>query len=207
MTRRRIVGHGELLKALNALPGCTDQRFRIASMYLSHATPPQLGVFVKTTKVAALVGCTKRSVELCRRWLEEQRAILVTRGGGRGKSTVVDFEPLAEQVKSERGFAVSAQTANDKMETANAGAETAKPPSLPYEEDPHSRTTSQGRQHNSLANNRSRPKLVDVATSMIAAGGYRDEDIIEKTGLTVEELTELQRRFTSRQGRGLGRLP
>src|SRR5215831_6282358 len=111
--RRRVVGHGELLKAVNALLGCTDQRFRIATMYLAYATPPRLAVFVKTTTIATLVGCTKRRVKLCRRWLEEHSTIEVTRGGGRGRSTVVDFEPLAERLNSERSFAVSVQTANE----------------------------------------------------------------------------------------------
>jgi len=139
-----VVGHGQLLKALNALADCTDQRFRIAAVYLAHASPPDLSSFPKTTTIAGLVGCTKRSVELCRHWLEDQGAITVIRGGGRGRSTVIDFSPLADLVNSERRFAVSQrqrhETANSGAQSANGGAETANPPSHVYEKDPSSRT-------------------------------------------------------------------
>jgi hypothetical protein len=139
-----VIGHGQLLKALNMLPGCTDQRFRIAAVYLAHAAPPELTVFPKTKTVARLVGCTTRSVELCRKWLEENDAVAIARGGGRGRSTSIDFEPLARRVNSEAAFAVCpmkpGETAKAESQRANGGVETAKPPSASNEKDPSSRT-------------------------------------------------------------------
>jgi hypothetical protein len=95
----RIVGHGELLKALDELPGVDDARYRVAARYLSHCKPPDLTAYVKTATIAEKVGRSNRHVERCRAWLEEQGAATLTSGRGRGRSTLVDFTPLAERVK------------------------------------------------------------------------------------------------------------
>ena len=97
--RKTKPGHGELLKALTKLPGCTNLHFRIAATYLAHATPPKrMKVFPSADKVAQLAKCHVRSVHRTKQWLEAAGAVIVYPGVGRGNATVLNFEPLAQQV-------------------------------------------------------------------------------------------------------------
>ena len=98
--RKPTTGHGELLKALTALPGITDQQFRIACCYLSHTRPPILTAYPSAKTVARLAQCSERSVHRAKKWLKKAGAIWLHIGGGHGKTTTVDFTPLATKIIS-----------------------------------------------------------------------------------------------------------
>ena len=104
--RKPTTGHSELIKALTALPGITDQKFRIGCCYLSHASPPVLTAYPSAKTVSRLAQCSERSVHRAKKWLLKVGAIWLHRGGGYGKTTTVDFTPLASKIISAAHTAV-----------------------------------------------------------------------------------------------------
>ena len=100
MSRKRIVGHGELLKALTRTPRITDKFFRIASVYLSHTRPPTITAYPSARTMAKMCNCDVTTVHRAKRWLVTNDVIRTNPGGGRGNTTVVDFSPLQEKVTS-----------------------------------------------------------------------------------------------------------
>ena len=55
-------------------------------------------VYPSVETVATLAGCSKKSVQRAKSWLESTGAVVVSTPGGRGRPDIVDFEPLARWI-------------------------------------------------------------------------------------------------------------
>jgi hypothetical protein len=97
-----IVGHGELIKALNETPEGTHLRFRVAVVYLAHITPPRYYCYPSAKTIADSIGCSVKTVHRTKLWLVQQGAVTTKPGCGRGRTTVVSFMPLVERVRRQR---------------------------------------------------------------------------------------------------------
>lgn len=114
------VGHGELLKALSARAENSHIYFRVAVCYLSFIKPPVYKAYPSAETVAKAAYCSVRTVQRAKTWMVEKGIAKIEEGGGRSKTSIVDFTPLTEQVISDRRGRVS--RSERASETAINGA-------------------------------------------------------------------------------------